>query len=136
MTPNHPGENSMPLKKHALVAPLMLLAFAAAAAKTSDVQSPYLVDVQAATCAQFAKAMSYAKPPAKPTKKQEAFAVLAQDDLVLAMTWLNGYLAGRDGAKGAQAFDKQWIVTYMGKLSAVCKANSGDMLLRDAAAKP
>jgi hypothetical protein len=125
----------MPLKKLALAAPSMLLAAAAGGATTTDVKAPDLVDVQAATCAQFAKAMAYAKPPAKPTKKQEAFAVLAQDDLVLAMTWLNGYLAGRDGAKGAHAFDKEWIVTYMGKLSAVCKANTGDMLLRDAAAK-
>jgi hypothetical protein len=91
--------------------------------------------VQAATCAQFANAMFYAKPPANPTEQQAAFAVLAQDDLVLAMMWLNGYLAGRDGAKGAHAFDKEWVVTYMGKLSAVCKANSGAMLLRDAAAK-
>jgi hypothetical protein len=111
-----------------------LTTFAASAA-TPDAKVPDLIDVQSATCAQFAKAMAYAKPPAKPTKKQEAFAVLAQDDLVLAMTWLNGYLAGRDGAKGAHALDKDWIVTHMGKLSAVCKANTGDMLLRDAAAK-
>jgi hypothetical protein len=122
-------------KKLALVAPLVLLTAAAAGAATNDVKSSDLDDVQSATCAQFAKAMSYAKPPAKPTKKQEAFAVLAQDDLVLAMTWLNGYLAGRDGAKGAQALDRDWIVTHMGKLSAVCRANSGDMLLRDAATK-
>jgi hypothetical protein len=119
----------------ALVAPLMLLAAGAAVAAPADANTPDLVDVQGATCAQFAKAMSYAKLPEKPTKEQEAFAVLAQDDLVLAMTWLNGYLAGRDGAKGTHAFDKDWIVTYMGKLSAVCKANSGAMLLRDAAAK-
>jgi hypothetical protein len=125
----------MKLRLAALVAPLVLLTATVASAATPDAKVPDLVDVQAATCAQFAKAMSYAKPPAKPTKKQEALAVLAQDDLVLAMTWLNGYLAGRDGAKGAHAFDKEWIVTHMSKLSAVCKANSGAMLLRDAAAK-
>jgi hypothetical protein len=122
-------------KNLALVAPIMLLAAAAASAATPDAKVPDLIDVQAATCAQFEKAMSYAKLPAKPTEKQKAFAVLAQDDLVLAMTWLNGYLAGRDGAKGAHALDKEWIVTHMGKLAAVCKANSGAMLLRDAAAK-
>jgi hypothetical protein len=79
--------------------------------------------------------MSYAKPGKKPTKKQAAFAVLAQDDLVLAMTWVNGYLAGRDGAKGAHAFNQDWVVSYMGKLSEICKANSGAMLLTEAAAK-
>lgn len=125
----------MRLNNLALVAALVWLAAAPASAATADAKVPDLVDVQAATCAQFAKAMSYAKLPAKPTEKQKAFAVLAQDDLVLAMTWLNGYLNGRDGAKGPQAFDKEWIVTHMGKLSAVCKANSGAMLLRDAAAK-
>lgn len=126
----------MKLKKLALMAPCLLLtAAASAAAPEAKAPDPDLIDVQSATCAQFAKAMAYAKPPAKPTEKQKAFAVLAQDDLVLAMTWLNGYLAGRDGAKGAAAFDKEWIVTHMGKLAAVCKANSGAMLLRDAAAK-
>lgn len=125
----------MQLKTMALMAPLMLLSAAAASATTPDAKTPDLIDVQSATCAQFAKAMAYAKPPAKPTEKQKAFAVLAQDDLVLAMTWLNGYLAGRDGAKGAHALDQEWIVTHMGKLSAVCKANTGAMLLRDAAAK-
>ena len=69
-------------------------------------------------------------------KEQAAYAVLAQDDLVLAMTWVNGYLAGRDGAKGAHVFDKDWVVSYMGKLSEICKANSGAMLLTEAAAKP
>jgi hypothetical protein len=125
----------MKMKFVAVIAPLMLLTAATASAATPDAKVPDLVDVQSATCAQFAKAMSYAKLPAKPTEKQKAFAVLAQDDLVLAMTWLNGYLAGRDGAKGAHALDKEWIVTHMGKLSDVCKANSGAMLLRDAAAK-
>lgn len=119
----------------ALVAPLVLLATAAATAAPPDDNTPDLVDVQAATCAQFAKAIAYAQPPANPTEQQAALAVLAQDDLVLAMMWVNGYLAGRDGAKGAHAFDKDWIVTHMGKLSAVCKANSGAMLLRDAAAR-
>lgn len=125
----------MQLSSLALVAPLSLLIAAAASAATTDPKVPDLIDVQAATCAQFEKAMVYARLPAKPTEKQKAFAVLAQDDLVLAMTWLNGYLAGRDGAKGAHALDKDWIVTHMGKLAAVCKANSGAMLLRDAAAK-
>jgi hypothetical protein len=119
----------------ALIAPLLLSGAAVASAAPPDANPPDLIDVQAATCAQFANAMFYAKPPANPTEQQAAFAVLAQDDLVLAMMWLNGYLAGRDGAKGAHAFDKEWVVTYMGKLSAVCKANSGAMLLRDAAAK-
>ncbi len=125
----------MKMKIVALVAPLMLLTAAAASAASPDAKPSDLVDVQSATCAQFAKAMSYAKPPAKPTKKQAAFAVLAQDDLVLAMTWVNGYLAGRDGAKGAHAFNQDWVVTYMGKLSEICKANSGAMLLTEAAAK-
>jgi hypothetical protein len=119
----------------ALVAPLVLLATAAATAAPPDDNTPDLVDVQAATCAQFAKAIAYAQPPANPTEKQAALAVLAQDDLVLAMMWVNGYLAGRDGAEGTHAFDKDWIVTHMGKLSAVCKANSGAMLLRDAAVR-
>jgi hypothetical protein len=113
----------------------MLLAATAASAASPDAKPSDLVDVQAATCAQYAKAMAYAKPPAKPTKKQAAFAVLAQDDLVLAMTWVNGFLAGRDGAKGAHAFNQEWVVSTMGKLSEICKANSGAMLLKDAAAK-
>lgn len=120
----------------ALVAPFMLLSAVAASAATPDTKpEPDLIDVQAATCAQFAKAIAYAKPVEKPTKKQAAFAVLAQDDLVLAMTWVNGYLAGRDGSKGVNAFNQDWVVTYMGKLSDICKANSGAMLLIDAAAK-
>jgi hypothetical protein len=126
----------MNLKNFALVAPLMLLVSATATAATPDGKPSDLVDVQSANCAQFEKAMSYAKPPAKPTKKQEAFAVLAQDDLVLAMTWVNGYLAGRDGLKGgAHAFTQDWIVTHMRKMTEICKANSGTMLLTDVAAK-
>lgn len=126
----------MGMKIAALVAPFALLAASAATAASPDAKSPDLIDVQSANCAQFAKAMAYAKPPAKPTKKQEAFAVLAQDDLILAMTWVNGYLAGRDGLKGgAHRFTNDWIVTYMGKMSAICKANSGSMLLTDVAAK-
>jgi hypothetical protein len=120
----------------AFVAPFLLLTAAVATAAAPDGKPSDLIDVQSANCAQFEKAMSYAKPPAKPTKKQEAFAVLAQDDLVLAMTWVNGYLAGRDGLKGgAHSFTKDWIVTYMGKMTAICKANSGSMLLTDVAAK-
>jgi len=121
----------------ALVAPCVLLAAVAASAASPDAKPESdLVDVQAATCAQFEKAMSYAKPVENPTEKQAAFAVLAQDDLILAMTWVNGYLAGRDGLKGgAHAFTQDWIVTYMGKMTAICKANSGAMLLTDAAAK-
>ena len=125
----------MKVKIVALVAPIMLLTAAAASAAAPDAKPSDLVDVQSATCAQFAKAMAYAKPPAKPTKKQEAFAVLAQDDLVLALTWVNGFLAGRDSAKGAPAFTQDWVVTTMGKLSETCKAGSGSMLLKDAAAK-
>jgi hypothetical protein len=119
----------------ALVAPLMLLTAAATSAAEPDAQPSDLIDVPSATCAQFAKAMAYAKPHANPTERQAEFAVLAQDDLVLAMTWVNGYLAGRDGAKGTHAFTQDWVVTYMGKMSAICKANSGAMLLADAAAK-
>jgi hypothetical protein len=119
----------------ALIAPLLLSGAAVASAAPPDANPPDLIDVQAATCAQFANAMFYAKPPANPTEQQAAFAVLAQDDLVLAMTWVNGYLAGRDGAKGTHAFTQDWVVTYMGKMSAICKANSGAMLLADAAAK-
>lgn len=120
----------------ALVAPVVLLSAVGASAASPDAKpESELVDVQSANCAQFAKAMAYAKPVAKPTKKQAAFAVLAQDDLVLAMTWVNGYLAGREGAKGTNAFTQDWVVTYMGKLSDICKANSGAMLLTDAAAK-
>lgn len=125
----------MKMKFVALFAPLVFLTAAAASAAPPAAKQSELVDVQSATCGQFAKAMLYAKPPEKPTKEQASFATIAQDDLVLAMTWVNGYLAGRDPAKGAQAFTKDWIVTYMGKLSAVCKANSGDMRLTDAAAK-
>lgn len=125
----------MHLKKLALLAPLALLSATAATAATPAVKEPDLVDMQAATCSQFAKALSYAKPPAKATEKQKAFAVLAQDDLVLAMMWVNGYLTGRDGAKGVQAFDKDWIVSHIGKLAAICKANPGTMLFKDAAAK-
>jgi hypothetical protein len=117
------------------VAPSLLLAATAASAAGPAAKHPDLVDVQSANCAQFAQAMNYAKLPAKPTKKQKEFAALAQDDLVLAMMWVNGYLAGRDGAKGTHAFEKEWIVTYIGKLAEICRANSGDMLLRDAAAK-
>lgn len=125
----------MPAKRFILALPFVLLASAAASAATPAATEPDLVDMQAATCSQFAKALSYAKPPAKATEKQKALAVLAQDDLVLAMMWVNGYLAGRDGAKGPQAFDKDWIVSHIGKLAAVCKANPGSMLVKDAAAK-
>jgi hypothetical protein len=125
----------MKLKIVALLASHLWLASTAASAAPPDTKHPDLVDVQAATCAQFAKAMEYAKPPAKPTKKQKEFAALAQDDLVLAMTWVNGYLAGRDPAKAPPAFEKEWVVSYMGKLAEICRANSGSMLLRDAAAK-
>ena len=113
----------MKMKIVALVAPFILLTPPRPQRLRLTPQPSDLVDVQSATCAQFAKAMSYAKPGKKPTKKQAAFAVLAQDDLVLAMTWVNGYLTGRDGAKGAHAFNQDWVVSYMGKLSEICKAN-------------
>lgn len=118
-----------------LVTPILLLTAGATSAAPADTKASDLVDVQAATCAQFEKAMSYAKPIEKASKKQAVFAELAQDDLVLAMTWVNGYLAGRDGTKSAHPFNQEWVVTYMGKLATVCKANSGSMLLTEAAAK-
>ena len=124
----------MKLKSIAVVASL-LLPVAPGMAASPEAKASDLIDVQSATCAQFAKAISYARPPAKATKKQETMATMAQDDLVLAMTWVNGYLAGRDGAKGAHAFNKEWIVSYMAKLSDICKAHNGTMLLSDAAAK-
>jgi hypothetical protein len=93
----------------ALIAPLLLSGAAVASAAPPDANPPDLIDVQAATCAQFANAMFYAKPPANPTEQQAAFAVLAQDDLVLAMMWVNGHLAGRDGAKGAHAFQRRSV---------------------------
>ena len=125
----------MRLRFVALFAPVLLLTAAAASPAPPAAQQSELIDVQTATCAQFANAKAYAKPVEKPTTQQEEFAALAQDDLVLAMTWVNGYLAGRDGAKASHPFTKDWVVTYMGKLSAVCNANSGAMLLKDAAAK-
>jgi hypothetical protein len=125
----------MKVKIVALVAPLLLSAVTTASAAPPAAKHPELVDVQSANCAQFAQALNYAKLPAKPTKKQKETAALAQDDIILALTWMNGYLAGRDPAKGAPAFEKEWIVSSIGKLSEICKANSGAMLLRDAAAK-
>jgi hypothetical protein len=125
----------MNVKIVALFAPLVLSAATTASAAPTATKHPDLVDVQYANCGQFAQAMSYAKLPAKPTKKQKEVAILAQDDLILAMTWVNGYLAGRDPAKGSPGFDKEWVVTYMGKLAEICRANSSSMLLRDAAAK-
>lgn len=122
-------------KRAVLTAPLLCLSATVTWAAGPAEDAPDLIDVQTATCTQFMRTMSFARPPANPTEKQAAYAVLAQDDLVLAMTWMNGYLAGRDGAKGAKAFDKDWIVTHIGKVAAVCKANPGSMLLRDVAAK-
>lgn len=124
----------MKVKIVGLLAPLLLLASVASAASPAA-KEPELIDVQSANCAQFAQALEYAKLPAKPTQKQKEVAALAQDDIILALTWMNGYLAGRDPGKGAPAFEKGWIVSSIGKLSAICKANSGAMLLRDAAAK-
>lgn len=120
----------------ALVATFGLLS-TLAVAQTAAVPSPAgdLVDVQAATCAQFARAKSFASPPANPTAEQTAFAETAQDDLLLAMTWLHGYLSGRAGAGASMAFDYDWIVTHMGRLTEVCNANPSTMLLRDAAAR-
>jgi hypothetical protein len=118
-----------------LMASTMLFAAAAAPAAQNGTDEPDLVDVQSATCAQFIKAQSYARPPEDATEQQLEFAVLAQDDLLLAMTWVNGYLSARDGASGKHAFTKDWIVKYMGKMNAVCKSNPGSMQLTAAAAK-
>jgi hypothetical protein len=116
-------------------APIMLFAVAASAIAQDNANTSDLVDVQSATCAQFSKAQTYAKPPENATEQQLEFAVLAQDDLLLAITWLNGYLTARDGAKGNHAFTNDWITNHMRKLNAVCKANPGSMRLTDAAAK-
>ncbi len=116
-------------------APFLMLAATAASAAQDAADAPDLMDVQAATCAQFARAQAYAKPPQNATPEQTALAELSQDDLVLAMTWVNGYLAGRDGASSEHAFTKDWIVAHMGKMNAICKAGPGSMLLTDVAAK-
>lgn len=109
--------------------------WATATAAATDAKQPNLIDMQGVTCAQYARALSYANPGAKPTKAKAALAVTAQDDLVQAMTWVNGYLTARDGAKGAHAFTRDWILNTMGKLSEVCKAGGSAMTLSDAAAK-
>ena len=91
----------MQMKTLALVAPLTLLTAATVSAAATDVKPPDLVDVQAATCAQFAKAMAYAKPPAKATEKQKAFAVLAQsgdDTLGKLLTAVGQWLSGQASA--------------------------------------
>lgn len=94
-----------------------------------------LIDLNTITCAQFSRALAYANPGESPTKEAEALAETAQDDLILALTWVNGYLAGRDGAKAENTFNQDWVVFNIGKLSALCKAGGDDMLLTAAVAK-
>ncbi|MFN9677467.1 MAG: hypothetical protein ACK58C_07695 [Betaproteobacteria bacterium] len=107
----------------------------AAAAAPDAKKAPDLIDMQTVTCAQYARALSYAKPGDKPSKEKAALAETAQDDLVQALTWVNGYLHARDGAKVVHTFNRDWIVNTMGKLSAVCKAGGATMTLSSAAAK-
>jgi hypothetical protein len=125
------------MKIAALIAPLALGIAGAATAMppVAKSTSDMIIDLHDATCTQYARAVKLADPGKNPTKEQAALAVTAQDDLVLAMMWVNGYLTARDGAKVKHTFNQDWIVTYMGKISQICKANPGSMLLIDAAAK-
>lgn len=127
----------MRMKSILLAAPaIALLAATAAAAATAPAKpvSPP-VDLQSATCAQFERALYYANPGKNPTKERESFAVTSQDALIQAMMWMNGYLTGRDGAKGMQSVDRDFIINTIGKLDKICKAGGDSMRLVDAAAK-
>lgn len=110
-----------------------LLSSAPALAETAT--DPNLIDLQSVTCEQFARALAYANPGDAPTEDAQALAIEAQDDLVLAMMWVNGYLTGRDGADGAHTFNQDWVVLNIGRLTEICKTGGSDMQLSDAAAK-
>lgn len=125
----------MNMKRLAIAVPAALVLSVASLASEPAAEHPDLVDVQSATCAQFARAQSFAKPPENPTPEQLEFAGLAQDDLVLAMTWANGYLSARDGGKVDHAFTREWIIAHMGKLNAVCDAGPATMSLAEAVGK-
>lgn len=108
---------------------------APADAQENDSDSDLVIDLQTVTCKQFFKAQTYAIPGDNPTAEREELAEIAQDELVLAMMWVNGYLTGRDGAKIDHTFNDDWIIQHMRKLTQICKANSEEMLLSAAAAQ-
>ena len=125
----------MSMKLFAIALPIALVFPAASEAAEPKAEHPDLIDVSSATCAQFSRAQSFAKPPKNPSAQQTQLAELAQDDLILAMTWANGYLSARDGRKQDHAFTRQWIVTHMGKLNAICDAGPATMSLAEAVGK-
>lgn len=127
----------MGIKIASFVAPfaLIMAVTATAAPQEDDSDSDLVIDLQTVTCKQFFKAQTYAIAGDNPTPERQDLAEVAQDELVLAMMWVNGYLTGRDGDKGAKTFDDDWIIQHMRKLTEICDANSGAMLLSDAAAK-
>jgi hypothetical protein len=102
-------------------------AFAAESAST---------DLLDTTCTQYLQALNIANPGTKPNPDRAAQAAAAQDDIVQALMWVHGYLTGRDGKAGpSRPLNREWIVTYVGKVATICRSGAGTVRLTDAAAK-
>lgn len=126
----------MTLNKFVMLVPIaMVAATAAMAAAPPAKTAPPPIDLQNASCAQFQKALSYANPGEKPTKERQEFAIIAQDALIQALMWVNGYQTGRSGMKSMKAIDDAYITNTIVKLNTICKSGGGTMRLADAVAK-
>jgi cytochrome c5 len=112
---------------------------AAAAAANADAPSAAKGDdLLGTTCGHYLGMMVMANPGKDANDEQKARAEDAQDELFNVMMWAHGYATGKGGSvASAEPLTKDWMVDKIGKLAAVCKADSseGEMRLADAVAK-
>lgn len=112
-----------------ITAPLALLATAGQAHAADG-------DLLDTTCGQYLQAIEIAKPGQNANADRNAQAVAAQDDIIVAMMWVHGYLSGRGGSTSAAgALTREWMIAHVGKLAAVCRTDGSTTRLADAAKK-
>lgn len=105
-------------------------------AGTTQAAEPAPVDLLDTTCTQYLQALDIANPGTKPGPDRAAQAAAAQDDVVQALLWVHGYLTGRDGKAGpSRPLNREWIISYVGKVATACRAGAGTVRLTEVAAK-
>lgn len=110
----------------------ILLAGTASAAPPKPASGEDLLNV---SCGDYIAALKVADAGKSPTAERLAQAKKAQDDLFTAMSWVHGYVSGRNGLAKAPTLNSAWVSATIGKLAAVCTNSKPATRLADAAAK-
>lgn len=103
------------------------IAVLGAATLSAQTKEPDLLDTN---CTQFTRMLRNAQPGTTPEEKVVANS--AQEELIVTMFWVHGYVSGRAGTP--PALNRTWLTENTRKLADKCSASgAGKMRIIDAA---